>query len=29
MIIRKERGKDVSFGLYFHNMDGEWKMQEF
>jgi hypothetical protein len=29
MIIRKERGKDISFGINFHNIDGEWKMQEF
>jgi len=29
MIIRKERGKEISFGINFHNIDGEWKMQEF
>jgi len=29
MIIRKEKGKEISFGIYFHNLDGEWKIQEF
>lgn len=29
MIIRKENGKEYSYGIYFHNIDGEWKMQEF
>jgi tetratricopeptide (TPR) repeat protein len=29
MIIRNEQGIDISYGIYFHNIDGEWKMQEF
>jgi tetratricopeptide (TPR) repeat protein len=29
MIIRKEKGQEISYGIYFHNRDGEWKMQEF
>ena len=29
MIIRKEKGKEISYGIYFHNIDGEWKMREF
>jgi hypothetical protein len=28
-IIRKENGKEYSYGIYFHNIDGEWKMREF
>jgi hypothetical protein len=29
MIIRKENGKEFSYDLRFHNIDGEWKMEEF
>lgn len=29
MIIRKEKGKEISYGIYFHNIDGEWKLREF
>ncbi len=29
MIIRKEKGKEISYGIHFHNVDGEWKMREF
>jgi hypothetical protein len=29
MIIRKEQGGEISYGIYFHNIDGEWKMEEF
>ena len=28
-ILRKEKGKEYSFGIHFHNIDGEWKMSEF
>jgi len=28
-ILRKEEGKEYSYGIHFHNMDGEWKMGEF
>lgn len=28
-IIKKENGEEYSYGIYFHNMDGEWKMREF
>jgi hypothetical protein len=28
MIIRKEKGKEISYGIYFHNIDGEWKMRD-
>jgi hypothetical protein len=29
MLLRKEKEKDISYGITFHNIDGEWKMQEF
>ena len=29
MIIRKENGKEYSYGIYFHNIDGEWKILKF
>ena len=29
MIIREKEGKEISYGIYFHNLDGEWKMREF
>lgn len=29
MIIRNEKGKEISYGIYFHNIDEEWKMREF
>ncbi len=28
-ILRKQKGKEISYGIYFHNIDGEWKMREF
>jgi tetratricopeptide (TPR) repeat protein len=28
-ILRKQNGKVYSYGIYFHNIDGEWKMSEF
>jgi len=28
-IIRKEEGEKSSYGIYFHNIDGEWKIRQF
>ncbi len=28
-ILKKRQGKEYSYGIYFHNIDGEWKMREF
>jgi len=28
-ILRKRQGKEYSYGIHFHNIDGEWKMREF
>jgi len=28
-ILRKQKGKDISYFIHFHNIDGEWKMTEF
>jgi tetratricopeptide (TPR) repeat protein len=28
-ILRKQKGEEISYGIYFHNIDGEWKMREF
>jgi hypothetical protein len=28
-ILRKQKGKEISYGIRFHNIDGEWKMSEF
>jgi hypothetical protein len=28
-IRRMEEGKEITYYIYFHNFDGEWKMRDF
>jgi hypothetical protein len=28
-IRRMEKDKEITYYIYFHNIDGEWKMREF
>ncbi len=29
MIMRMEKGEEISYGINFNNLDGEWKIRQF